>query len=145
VVGRRPNRCTFGYKRVEERLRQQQYNEFIVAAEEVKFSSSTFCGLQRRTFMWTLAIVLLLIVVGVVIGVLSLLKRNNDRIPSPASSAAPPSLGDSLLEELRSVNALSDDDLALFDDPMSPQSKSLAWLKDDTNVMSSGRSKQDVV
>jgi hypothetical protein len=129
---------------VEERLRQHKENEVIVAAEEVKYSSSTFCGLQSRTLMWALALLLLLIIGGVVSAVVSSLKGNNDRIPS-SSSPAPPSSDDPPLEELRSVNALSDNDLALFDDPMSPQSRSLAWLKDDAIVMSSGRSTQEVL
>jgi hypothetical protein len=130
---------------VEERLRKHKGSEIIVAAEEVKYTSSTFCGLQRRTFMWILAILLVLVIVSVVSGVVSSLNGNNDRIPSPGASSAPVSLDDPLLEELRSVNALSDDDLALFDDPMSPQSKSLAWLKNDAIVMSSSRSTQDVL
>jgi hypothetical protein len=62
-------------------------------------------------------------------------------VPSPA----PTTLGDRLLEELISLNAISDHELSLLNDRTSAQSRALSWLRDDDIATSQNRSPLDLL
>jgi Leucine-rich repeat (LRR) protein len=134
--------------KVEERLKhhknENSSSTLVFEAEEVD-DSTTSCGGFRRRTIWMLVILVMLVIGGVVVGVLYSLGGNDDWVRRPSS--APTTLVDHpLLEELRSLNALSDEDLSLFSDPTSSaQSTALTWLKNDTIVLSPGRSTQDLL
>jgi hypothetical protein len=126
-------------QKVEERLRQQMEDGEVVVADEVHDESSTCCGLKKRTILLWGILSLLMTIGGVVGAVVS------SSAQVPVAPTAVPILGDPLLEELRSLNVTSYQDISLFSDPMSPQSQALAWMKDDTIIMSPGRSTRDAL
>jgi hypothetical protein len=130
---------------VDDRFRQKmEEGEVIVAAKVIEDDSSTSraCLKKRTLLLLAIFLSLLLIIGGVVGGVLS----STADVPGFVPTQAATTVDEPLLEELRSltVNATSDDDLWLFDDPLSPQSQALVWMKNDTIVTSPGRSKRDV-
>ena len=110
-------------------------------------ASSTSCRLKKRTLM-----LLLLIIGGAVGGVVYWIVggkddtvRNTASADVPVVTTAAPTVGDPLVEELRSLNATSDKDLGLFSDRTFPQRKALDWMKSDSIIMESDRSTQDLL
>jgi hypothetical protein len=134
----------FRQKMEESLTRKMEEGEVIVAAKVIEDDSSTSraCLKKRTLLLLAIFLSLLLIIGGVVGGVLS----STADVPGFVPTQAATTVDEPLLEELRSltVNATSDDDLWLFDDPLSPQSQALVWMKNDTIVTSPGRSKRDV-
>jgi hypothetical protein len=123
-------------QKAEELMRRQMEEGEVIVASEVKEDDSTraCCGLKKRTLLLLVIGTLLMIIGGVVGGVLS-------AMPTPA----PKSGRDPLLDELMLLNATFEKDLWRFSDPDSPHFHALAWMKNDTIVMSSGRSTLDLL
>jgi hypothetical protein len=134
--------------RMEERWRERMEEGDGIVAAEVKEDVSAFCGLKKKTLV-LLGIVSVLVIIGGIVGGVVSSSPTAPVVPSSAPVATMPtttaSSGGPLLEELRSLNAISDDDSSLFSDPTSPQSQALAWMKKDTIVMSPGRSARDLL
>ncbi len=130
-------------RKMEESLRRKmEEGEVIVAAKVIEDDSSTSraCLKKRTLLLLAIFLSLLLIIGGVLGGVLS----STADVPGFVPTQAATTVDEPLLEELRSLNATSDDDLWLFDDPISPQSQALVWMKNDAIVTWPGRSKRDV-
>jgi hypothetical protein len=146
-------------QKAEELVRRQMEEGDVILAAEMNDdddSSRTFFGLKKRTFWLVLGVLVLLLIVGSVIvgGVLSSTgaapnvptPAPTTQTPAPTTTPTPaPTFGDPLLEELRSLDAISNNDISLFSDRKSPQSQALAWMKNDPIVMSSGRSTRDLL
>jgi hypothetical protein len=128
---------------LEERLRLEQMEGQVIVEAEIKEDVATLCGLQRRT-LWILAILLLAVIGGIVYAVVNSLNGNNDGTSSASTTTVVTSKED-LVKELTSLNAVSKDDLALFDDPTSVHSQALAWLSNDTIATAQDHSPRDVV
>ncbi len=98
----------------------------------------SFCGWKNRTLLLLGILTLLLIIGGVVGGVLSSSQAAEVPVlgPMAASIPAPTSTTDALLEELILLNTTFEKDLWQFGTPTSAQYQALAWMKNDTIVMS---------
>jgi Leucine-rich repeat (LRR) protein len=122
-------------QKAEELFRRQMEGGDVIVAAEVNDVSSNSCVMKKRTLL-LLGILAVLLIIG---GIMA---------PAPNEAniiGSAPTLDDALLEELRSLNATSDEDLELFSEPLSPQSQALAWMKNDTIIMSPSRSTQDLL
>jgi hypothetical protein len=137
------------------------YDNVVVVADEVKETSTYYCGLTKR-HQWICAMIIVLVLAGGVAAYLLLRNENSedspprgelteDFVPTPtvsqseAPSFSPLPLDPPLFDELRSWIAPTSEDLLPFNDPSSPQSQALAWLYDDPISMTPGRSTRTVL
>jgi hypothetical protein len=111
--------------------------EVILAAEVKDDELSTICGWKKQTLLMLGILSLLVIIGGVVGGVLS----SKAVVPTPA----PTTLKNALLDELMFLNATFEKYRWQFENAESPQFQALEWMKNDTIVMSSGRSTLDLL
>jgi hypothetical protein len=124
-------------KAPDEVLRRQMEEGEVIAANEVNENSSTSSVLKKQT--------LLVLLMGI-ISMLSIIACIG-RVESRGVISSSAETGDRLLEELRSLGAISEDEvhLLLFSDPKSPQSQALTWMRKDPIVMSPRRSMKDLL
>ena len=132
---------------VEARITEQLENEMneILEAEEnpTLIDSENVVVVQKdppirswnKPMTWVVAISVVFLVVGAVLGV-AWYQRQQDDYKRKEVSKIPL---DPLVEELRSYIAPTDEDLLVFLDPTTPQSQALAWLQDDPITLTPGR------
>jgi Leucine-rich repeat (LRR) protein len=148
---------------MEERTRQEinqaregslvNDDDIVVVVDDTKDARA--CPCHKKQLRWTLAAMLLLLVV-VGVAVFTVLRDKEDKEVNGTEALSPPSDQsdspsfspvpvDPLVEELRSWIAPTREDLLRFLDPASPQSQALAWLQNDTISRTPGRPAQTVL
>ena len=116
-------------------------DDIVVVADEVKDVYAHPC--HKKSSKWIMAILLFLVVGGVAAFLLLQDKKDNQVEGSEALNQTEdqsiPGPRDPLLEELRSWIIPTTDDLLRLLDPTSPQSRALAWVRDDPITRTPGR------